>query len=260
MQSFFKWLYVLSTKLQEIKLYKKMEEKDEEGVYGYKEINSVLRQSYLERLERLKDKVLEILTVGHKLQLIQRPSLCLGSIIWEGALVLAKYMEDNAQEFKGKTVIELGAGIGLVGIVSALIGCSSITITEIGKLIPLIRENIELNIEDPNVRKRVQVKELNWGEHVEGKFDKSYDYIVGSDIVYDKSTFEILIKSFKDLSDNNTIIFLAYRVRSKDETRFFELLEKDFVKVEIPKEKLRDSGRGGNPMHLYMMKKRVNNL
>ncbi len=42
-----------------------------------------------------------------------------GQIIWRAAEQLAEFIIDHKEEFKDKTVIELGAGAGLTGLVCA---------------------------------------------------------------------------------------------------------------------------------------------
>ncbi|XP_075927830.1 protein N-lysine methyltransferase METTL21A isoform X5 [Petromyzon marinus] len=48
--------------------------------------------------------------------------LGVAAVVWDAAVVLATYLELGAVEVKGKRVLELGAGTGLVGIVAALLG------------------------------------------------------------------------------------------------------------------------------------------
>lgn len=51
-------------------------------------------------------------------------------VIWDAALVLAKYLDKTSQKTKwleGKQVLELGAGLGCAGITAACLGCLSIT-------------------------------------------------------------------------------------------------------------------------------------
>ncbi len=49
-----------------------------------------------------------------------------GCVVWDAALVLASYLEtlhfSHSVCFKGKKVLELGAGTGLVGIQTAVAG------------------------------------------------------------------------------------------------------------------------------------------
>ena len=49
-----------------------------------------------------------------------------GCVVWDAALVLLKYLEtadfNNGQHLEGKSVIELGAGTGAVGLLAATYG------------------------------------------------------------------------------------------------------------------------------------------
>ena len=46
----------------------------------------------------------------------------LGSRVWDGALVLSRYVESLGENyFKGKRCVELGSGTGLVGIVAGMV-------------------------------------------------------------------------------------------------------------------------------------------
>ena len=50
-----------------------------------------------------------------------------GCVVWDAALVLSKYLEtadfEYGQGLEGKSVIELGAGTGIVGLMAASFGC-----------------------------------------------------------------------------------------------------------------------------------------
>lgn len=49
-----------------------------------------------------------------------------GCVVWDAALVLSKYLETKdfsfGEELKGKQMIEIGAGTGIVGLVAASYG------------------------------------------------------------------------------------------------------------------------------------------
>lgn len=83
----------------------------------------------------------------------------LGSRIWDGSLVLARYLEcRDPSFFHNKKFIELGSGTGIMGIVAALQG-ADITLTDKKALLPLINHNIEKNSLCKNKGKiRAQVK------------------------------------------------------------------------------------------------------
>ncbi len=55
-----------------------------------------------------------------------------GSAVWEGDVVLTKYMtlELPKEYWQGKSVVELGAGTGLGGMVAALLGAARVDVTD----------------------------------------------------------------------------------------------------------------------------------
>jgi predicted nicotinamide N-methyase len=68
--------------------------------------------------------------------------------LWDAAISLSKYLQKLPPEmFKGKKVIELGAGCGLPGITAAILG-ADVFITDQANFVPLIKKNIDDNLTD----------------------------------------------------------------------------------------------------------------
>mmetsp|Transcript_8754 Transcript_8754/g.8848 ORF Transcript_8754/g.8848 Transcript_8754/m.8848 type:complete len:140 (+) Transcript_8754:3-422(+) len=84
------------------------------------------------------DKVFNISVFGYVLNLRQDPAatyLGHGAVVWDAAVVLAKYMEYDPRKFsleklKDKKVLELGSGCGLGGISYMLRG-AVVTLTDL---------------------------------------------------------------------------------------------------------------------------------
>ena len=55
----------------------------------------------------------------------------LGGQIWYAAVAFGQYIALNASAFKGKKILELGAGLGLPGLVAAKCG-GDVTLSEFG--------------------------------------------------------------------------------------------------------------------------------
>jgi len=75
-----------------------------------------------------------------------------GAVFWEGELALAAFLAAQPRHrWQGATCVELGAGPGLAGLVVARMmrggggGAGRVVITDLAKVLPLIRENIALN-------------------------------------------------------------------------------------------------------------------
>jgi len=61
-----------------------------------------------------------------------------GLQVWRGSLLMADYILHNGIQFQGCTVLELGAGVGLVSIVAAL-HASNILCTGLRHLVEVCR-------------------------------------------------------------------------------------------------------------------------
>uniref|UniRef100_A4IHN8 EEF1A lysine methyltransferase 3 n=1 Tax=Xenopus tropicalis TaxID=8364 RepID=A4IHN8_XENTR len=69
---------------------------------------------------------------GTELRITQHYGANLGvaAPVWDAALFLCGYFEEQKLDFKGKKVIELGAGTGIVGILVSLLG-GHVTLTDL---------------------------------------------------------------------------------------------------------------------------------
>lgn len=80
---------------------------------------------------------------GPALRLEQRAG-GVGCVVWDAALVLAKFLETGAWPLSRRAVLELGAGTGAVGIMAATLG-ADVTLTDLQELQELLAVNIENN-------------------------------------------------------------------------------------------------------------------
>ena len=69
-----------------------------------------------------------------------------GLNIWDGAILLAKYLELHSNVIKGKRVLELGSGPGFVGIAAGFAGASDVVLTDLQYCLPLMEENVQRNM------------------------------------------------------------------------------------------------------------------
>ncbi|GCB73085.1 hypothetical protein scyTo_0006614 [Scyliorhinus torazame] len=122
-------------------------------------------------------------TCGFKLEIGVNPSSeqGFGSTVWEAALGLCQYFEEEGIRFSEKKVIELGAGTGIVSILAALLG-GNVTITDKPELLNRIERNVSFNIPS-SFKPQVKVRALRWGLD-NSLFPSDYDYILCSDIMY----------------------------------------------------------------------------
>lgn len=84
-----------------------------------------------------------------------------GHTVWDGAVVLAKYLEKAyPRGLVGKRVLELGAGTGLVGVVSSVLGASTVYLTDLEYSLRTCRETIDRN--KAVLKGHVECRELDW--------------------------------------------------------------------------------------------------
>jgi ribosomal protein L11 methylase PrmA len=84
--------------------------------------------------------------------------------VWEGDVVLTKFMaQDLPRDYwKGKNVLELGAGTGLAGMVVSILGAERVAITDGDeRVLELARRNIAANLL-PAEQAAVDIAQLRW--------------------------------------------------------------------------------------------------
>ena len=111
-----------------------------------------------------------------------------GVALWPAAIALAHEIATRADEFRGRSVLELGAGIGLPGIVAASIGATVVQTDRQELALHLCQLNGERNQAG-----RVEYRLADWTEWDDcGK----YDWVIGSDILYATSLHPYLLPIF----------------------------------------------------------------
>lgn len=123
-----------------------------------------------------------------------RKSFNCGSTLWSAGLVLAKYLEQEKSLFNKANlrVLELGAGLGLAGIVCALQGgCEEVVLTDLASVLPYLRKNARFI-------SGVKVQEFPWGEPPEQHgLRPPYDLILAADCIYDVAQVGIFLDTLR---------------------------------------------------------------
>lgn len=161
----------------------------------------------------------------------------IGGDKWPAAEMFCKLVSDQRWQeffislFKDKSVVELGAGTGLVSIiVDKLFEPKCIVVTDLDSHLSLIQENLQRN-----TTRCCAVTTLDWtrNEH-RGR----YDIILVLECVYNEDLYLPLIDSLDRLSKSNSIIFLGL-TRLFAKPIFFSLLaRKNFKFTMLPESSL----------------------
>lgn len=148
--------------------------------------------------------------------------------VWEGSLVLADFMAGRPVE-KGKRYIEIGAGLGVVGIAASAFG-HNVTMTEYNRhALDFARANALLN-----QRPDMEINYLDWRNPTR---DAPFDYIIGSEVAYHERSYPVLFNLFKTCLKPDGEIILCEGLR-KTSMNFFNEMQ-DHFEIRARKKTLR---------------------
>jgi predicted nicotinamide N-methyase len=130
-----------------------------------------------------------------------------GLMLWESAIALAQHLTANPALVAGKSVLELGAGLGLTGVVAASLG-ATVTQTDHDALaLKACARTAALN-DAPNITRQT-------GDWHDWHDPHRYDLILGADIAYDGDDHAALLAIFNRALAASGTILLADPGREK---------------------------------------------
>lgn len=105
-----------------------------------------------------------------------RDRLPYGVALWPAAIALAHEVNSRAEAFRGKRVLELGAGTGLPGIIAASIGA---------QVVQTDRHELAMSVCQRNGKRNgIQTIEYRLVDWINWDDPDRYEWILGSDILY----------------------------------------------------------------------------
>ncbi|SAM06700.1 hypothetical protein [Absidia glauca] len=189
-----------------------------------------------------------VIHIGERdIVLVQDPhSNHLGGYIWLSSLVLCSYLDalhtglpkGRGQRHEwihmdhGKRWVELGSGVGLVGLMLHQLGIDNVVMTDIAELVPLLEKNVEANdvlVQSISGRREnaasmddgrpgVVVEPLLWNDDAAIQHIKSagpIDYIVVCDCIYSEASAVDLVLTMEKLAGPDTTIICLSEVRNQ---------------------------------------------
>ncbi|KAF2809529.1 uncharacterized protein BDZ99DRAFT_488453 [Mytilinidion resinicola] len=155
-----------------------------------------------------------------------------GGQLWPAGMVLAKYMlRVHKNNLKGKTIVELGAGGGLVGLAVA-IGSQidqPLLITDQKPMFALMEQNIVLN----GLETKAKAAIYDWGEPAPSEVPSHPDIILAADCVYFEPAFPLLQKTLEDLIGEKTVCYFCFKKRRRADLHFMKAIRKKFDVREV---------------------------
>ncbi|KAF3699739.1 Protein-lysine N-methyltransferase EEF2KMT [Channa argus] len=120
-----------------------------------------------------------------------------GLVTWEAALYLAEWALDHQQVFTGRTILELGSGVGFTGITI----CRSCSPKKFifsdchTTVLEKLRDNVQLNGLTEKMSPAVSVEELDWMTVTKEQIkEMEVNTVIAADVVYHPDIVESLVK------------------------------------------------------------------
>ncbi|KAF5022417.1 hypothetical protein F66182_5557 [Fusarium sp. NRRL 66182] len=136
-----------------------------------------------------------------------------------------------------QTVLELGAGGGLIGLAVAL-ECelrTPLLVTDQMEMYELMQHNIKLN----DLQDKAKAMILNWGEDLPAVvLEQKPDVILAGECVYFEPAFPLLMSTLKSLLELNptAVVYFCFKKRRRADMNFVKMAKKAFKVEEISDE------------------------
>jgi predicted nicotinamide N-methyase len=121
--------------------------------------------------------------------------------LWPSAVGLATHLVKNRLLIEGKTVLEIGGGLGLPALVAASLGASVSATDYLQDAVDFARKNAEIN-----QITNINFKTFDWRK---AKGYERFDVLLASDVAYERSQFEHLQNAFTHLVKPGGLILLS---------------------------------------------------
>lgn len=172
---------------------------------------------------------------------LHEPSLTgdnLGLKTWVASLLLSRRLrglegwvfgeeskgEGEGDGERGKRVLELGSGTGLVGISAACLWGCDVVATDLEEIVPNLRRNVDLNEEIVSrVGGSIEARALDWANEMDGPASGQdrYEVILVADPIYSSEHPKILVNAIrrwlKYSPESRLVIELPLRTHYVDE-------------------------------------------
>ncbi|CAN0905348.1 Protein N-lysine methyltransferase METTL21A [Linum grandiflorum] len=148
-----------------------------------------------------------------------------GQLVWPGATLLNNYLSENAEMLRGCSVLELGSGIGVTGILCSRF-CKRVVLTDHNdEVIKILKKNVDIqsSSENPDCCAELLAEKLDWGNsdqvnQILQRSNGGFDLILGADICFQQSSIPLLFDTVEQLlrfQRGKSRFILAYISRAK---------------------------------------------
>ncbi|KAK3287064.1 hypothetical protein CYMTET_5410 [Cymbomonas tetramitiformis] len=185
---------------------------------------------------------------GRSLVLEQRHRESVGAVVWEAALVLARYLEYCSTSVyphtylepiscKGKRILELGAGTGLAGMSASILGAKEVVLTDREEILSITALNVMQNSShasetvlekaseeaERRLVDSVTVKPLLWGQDDESSLGAPFDLVLAADLLYNNDSHLPLAQTMVNLCESGATVIMVQKWRYPEKESQFLL-------------------------------------
>ncbi|RDB15874.1 hypothetical protein Hypma_003674 [Hypsizygus marmoreus] len=248
--------------------------------FGPRVLKKGTKQEQIERVYRLwparGDEIPEI-----SLRLTEQTSFDLDKKIWDSGVGLSSWLvglEENSVQTPGveelkavlfssepRNVLELGAGIGIVGLTLAALRSSKqtseqdtvdrIIMTDLESAMPLLEQNMSTN-KHHFLKLELEAAVLDWDneslpDYIQ-EFPDGFDAIIMADVTYNTASFPSLVRTLSQLiriGKKPPLVLMGYKERHVEERTLWDLAQKVGVGFQRIGEK---AGAGGAPVEVWL--------
>ena len=156
----------------------------------------------IERITNIDELFSELIAKGNDHEDVKDERIPYWAELWPSALALSHYMVEMDINWKEKTVLEIGCGLGLPGVLAGKLGAKEVNLTDyLAEAVNFAEANWHKNNSS-----KASFTTLDWRKP---NTSLAADIVIAADIAYEKRSFDYLIPAFKTLCKKNGIILLS---------------------------------------------------
>lgn len=135
-----------------------------------------------------------------------------GEVLWGASHAMCEYLQQSPEVLADQRVIELGAGLGLVGLLAATMSRETVLTDGDSYVCELMQHNISAN-KNVLANASVSAHVLKWGLPLPEGYSEGFDVCLAADVVYDRRRLPGFVKTAMDLLKPRGLLILAFSHR-----------------------------------------------
>ncbi|KAI7839127.1 hypothetical protein COHA_007130 [Chlorella ohadii] len=137
----------------------------------------------------------------------------IGLDVWPASIALCRYLANHPEVVAGQQVVELGAGMGLVGLLCAALGAQHVLLTDYE---PQVLAHLDKNAALNGLQKRCASLRLDWRQPAASLAQQqqgNWHRIVAADVLYASAVVQPLIATLRLLLHPEGVTLIGHQVR-----------------------------------------------